>query len=324
MNLRAALALVIVAACGGDDGKKALLPVDGPADTPNPQHHHFVIDSMRVPTTNTEATELAVDLNDDSYVDNQLGRVFAKLSTLGLSAQVGTRIAIDRGEVITLLDVGSMSWVNPPVARVTVRGGHDPIPSPCDVGDTSCRRHLAGTGTFSPEPLGLLDGALWGSGGAGVIDVEQAERYQEIVIKLALPDSTPIVFPLIGARIRLSMAADDVIGSIVIAGGVQLGLNDHGGPLVAGVHESADAAVLRDCAALSSPPLCGCANGSAGQLVVAAFDSQPPYCDIAQYEVEGSDFMRTVYAPDIMINTLHTISLGVSGTAVSANFTSEP
>src|SRR5688572_6364093 len=100
--------VVLLSACGDDDfsGFRDARPIDTfvPPDAPpiSLQHHHYVIDSLAIPTTNTQAREYGLDLNGDATVDNQLGQVFSTLASMGISFHAATATAVDNGSVIHL------------------------------------------------------------------------------------------------------------------------------------------------------------------------------------------------------------------------------
>src|SRR4051812_13263787 len=156
--MRRTLAIVLVlVGCGDDNGSKPIdasidVPIDALIDAPPPPagHHHYVIDSVSLPTTSNQAREDAFDLDGDQQVDNQFGMVLSTLSGMGLDVQGASTRNIDRGVSLTLVDLTAADFTTDPAAAYAQFVGANPMPAACaGVSDTTCRKHLAGNATFT-------------------------------------------------------------------------------------------------------------------------------------------------------------------------------
>ena len=103
----------------------ALLPLlsIGAGGSPQGDHSQYVVDSIVLPTTAAQATQLGLDLNDDplARVDNALGQV---LSALAGSANLDPQPTMDdlthRGEVILLADLQAPSLADAACAGLRI------------------------------------------------------------------------------------------------------------------------------------------------------------------------------------------------------------
>lgn len=311
--MRRLLLLALLTACSetdsdpGADAAVAQIPDDLPYRT-------YVIDTISVPTSTTEARLFGLDLDNDAEVDNQLGTVIATLGTLGVDASAMVTRALDRGDTILLARVGTTSFVDAPVATFETFAGTDPSVPPCaSETDSVCRKHLAGGASFTamPAPIGTplvgrFDSSLFtGSGG-------------KLVVRVALLGSEPIDLVLLGSRVQLKMASDTKLGEAILAGAVSLA--DIDGQILPAVHANMSASVAADCTALSSPPSCGCATNSDGKSALAMFDKTPQDCSISLDEIKNNALIQNLLAPDVVVDGEMALSLGVKASAVTAAF----
>ena len=136
-----------------DSGDQPGFPDGGVSNLPL---HRYVVDRQTLPTNNTEARNLGLDLNGDMTVDNQMGMVLGTFAGMGIDPVAAITIAVDRGTTIDLVELGANSFTNGP-GSVRLFPGVNPQPPPCNGGtDMVCRRHLMGTGSFgiaSDAPL---------------------------------------------------------------------------------------------------------------------------------------------------------------------------
>jgi hypothetical protein len=312
LSMRGFLLVALVAACGGGDGDGSDPGVD--SGVPVLPYRYYVIDHITVPTSAPEAAEAGLDLNGDSNVDNKLGNVIATLSTMGVDANATVARSIDRGETILLARIGTTSFVNAPVATFQTFSGADPSTPPCaTTTDTACRHHLDGMTSFtaSAEPrgvplLGKFDNGMF-SGTAG-----------QLVVRIALLGSAPIDLVLLGSRANLTMTSDTSIGKAKLAGAVSQ--EDIDNKVIPAVHENLMASVTRDCTALTSPPACGCKTDSDGKTAIGMFDKAPTDCTISLEEVRDNSLVQALLSPDVTVEGKRALSLGVTATAVMANF----
>ena len=282
-RLAAHLLLFALVACGEDGGKSptdaprppADAPVDSPPDVmfdapiPPANHYHYALSSLLVPMNNNQARDYGLDLNNDQTVDNQLGMVMATLSSMGFEIQAATSQQIDRGQIIELFKLGADSFTTSASATFAAYIGATPMPPPCNgAGDTVCRRHLTGAGTFTIAATSPTNPPLIGAITGGMMTTAPGH----LVVPLTMVfGSTPIYVTLVGAKVQLSQASDPAIASLKLTGGVtQTDVNTR---LIPAMREGIEASVMKDCNALASPPQCGCASGSSGATMISLFDA---------------------------------------------------
>ncbi|HET9988995.1 MAG TPA: hypothetical protein VFQ65_10745 [Kofleriaceae bacterium] len=326
--MRRILVLASLAACGSDntktiDAAKAIdapKPIDAMPDAlfdapaPPPNAHRFVIDHEHQPTNSTEARMYGLDLNGDATIDNQLGMVLATFAGMGLSSQPGLDHAIDTGAIEILADVEAMDLTTAAQATVTLFDGANAMPAPCHGGgDTTCRHHLAGTATFDIATTSAHDTPLAGAIAAGVLDAGPGTLHLRSVILGA-----PVDLKLIGARVRLTQPSDPGIMTGVIAGAITQAEID--ASLIPALQAAVTVQIALDCGALTTPPGCGCADGSTGKTFVGLFDANHD-CAVTIAEIKNNALIISLLAPDVTIDAMPALSLGVGVSAVHAAFT---
>ena len=143
------LVLVAVVAC-----------TDNVPPPPVGAHYHYVMSGEHVPRSNTEARNWGLDLDGNSSIDNQLGMVLATLTSMGFEIPANAERAIDRGEVVVLIDLQTSSFSNNSSAGFTLYTGTDPMPPACNGSDDlTCRHHLQGDATIG---VGTSTGSITG------------------------------------------------------------------------------------------------------------------------------------------------------------------
>jgi hypothetical protein len=75
------------------------------------EHHGYVVDSLKLPISNSEAAKVAFDLDGDGPVDNQFGSAVGTLVQQGFDSNTAIALGIARGEAILLADLQSTSLV---------------------------------------------------------------------------------------------------------------------------------------------------------------------------------------------------------------------
>src|ERR1043165_1215629 len=120
------------------------LPIGG-------EHHSYVISRQHLPATTTEALHLGFDLSGDGKVDNSFGSVLHTLASDNLlQSQIRTDGAIDRGDLLQLIDLQRPDDDDRFATGFALGVGANPQPAPCtDPTDVVCRHHLDGSGVFS-------------------------------------------------------------------------------------------------------------------------------------------------------------------------------
>jgi hypothetical protein len=329
--------VVLLAACGGNGGGTPIdarpdAVLDAPADTlpdappdappldaPAPQmgHHHYVIDSLLVPTNNNEARAYGQDLNGDLTIDNQLGMVLATLEAQGFEIQGTTTQSVDRGTTITLIDLGADDFTTAPAATFAMFVGANPMPPACaNAADTTCRHHLTGSATFTIPPAAPTHPALQGTIATGTYTTSPAGL---LAAPLPMfPASTPVVVNLVGAKVVATQLSATGIMSLKIGGAVTSAEMDAN--VYPAMHDGFAAIVAHDCTALTSPPMCGCPAGSNGKTWIDLLDMPPKDCKISVQEIKDNSLFMSLFAPDVVIGGQMALSVGFKATAVEAGF----
>ncbi|HTR51722.1 MAG TPA: hypothetical protein VMJ10_13495 [Kofleriaceae bacterium] len=326
------LALVLAAACGSSGSK----PADATTDSPKPidappdvavdasamaagGHYHYVIDRELIPTTNQQARDYGLDLNNDGMVDNQLGMVIATFAGMGLPIQSTADTAVNNGTILMLADVQATALTDATDAGFTVYVGENPQPPPCNgPGDTTCRHHLQGTGTFDvaamPQDTPLVGAFASGTytGGPGHIPLEV------IVI-----GGSPLTIDLIGARAQVT-ANVSAIPQGIIGGGIPQ--SEITTKVYPGIVSAGNTQIAADCNDPTNPPTCGCTSGSTGATLLGLFDGDysgdARDCMLELQEVSMNSLIQVLFTPDVMLEGQMALSLGIGFTAVPGGFTS--
>jgi hypothetical protein len=314
----------LLAACAPD------VAPGGPADAaPRPDaepripmgdHHPYVMDSITLPTNGAEAEQLGLDVDGDGQVDNQLGSIVALLSTNGADMNVVLAGQIDRGETIQLADLQTTDLADATNSALYIWKGENPLPLPCtDIGDTVCRHHLAGNGTFDVAPVenpgqamifGGISGMHYG-GNRGVVQLE---------VPLFVADQA-LHLEVIGARAEVEVSE---LGMTMghLAGAVTEDYIES--DVLPELHNVLAIVVERDCGGTS--PNC-CDADTDGAQTVGLFDADSD-CMVSLAELQDSGLLDALLAPDVDLldeeglegsdGVKESVSLGVGFTAVTA------
>jgi hypothetical protein len=321
----AALPLTLVA-CGGDDGGT------GPV-TPEGDHYQQVAKKAYVPKSNTEAREYTVDLGSpdgtlDGTPDNQLGMVLSTLASpqFGFDVQGTIDEAVATGSIILLVDFQTTSFDSASAAGLKIMLGDDATatPAPCNTGEmwdettmTGCGHHLTGSGNFTltagqPDnaPVtGKIAGGVF-TGGPG-----------ELTLQIALGSTEALTLDLIGARAKASGISATGMTSLILAGA--LTEEDLNTKVMPAIQQQITPLIGEDCTMLSSPPSCGCASGSTGETILQLFDTNPQDCAVSVDEIKGNTLIQSLLAPDVKIDGVDALSLGIKVETTTAMFPSQ-
>jgi hypothetical protein len=193
--------------------------------------------------------------------------------------------------------------------------GADPVPAPCvDPQQVStCGQHLKGTGMFALAPSSPPDEVMTGKITAG----RYAGGPGKAILPLSLSAGDPVLVHLIGARAELPSVTDAGFTAGVLGGGIPATEVD--GVLLPAMRDSMNAEIARDCPAPTSPD-CGCAWLSAGAGDIALFDKAPADCTISLDEITSNLLIKTLLAPDLIVDGIPALSVGVGISAVPATF----
>jgi len=315
---------IVLAACGNSstqgphdaaiDSHSIDAPVDAAIDAaPMPAGTvHYIIDHVMIPTTNAQARQYGLDLNADGTVDNQLGMVLAAFSNTGTPVQAGVDYAVDHGTSLQLAELVASSFTTAASATFTLYAGQNPNPTPCASGsDTICRRHLHGTATFGVAAT-PRDTPLAGAIASGQLTA--GPGHLSIDIPIAISPPTPIT--LIGARVAASPNGLGIMTG-VIDGGVTV--SDVNTKIYPALQGSINVQIGLDCPTPTSPPGCGCGNGTLGMTYVGLFDTNHD-CTVSVDEIKNNSLIQSLFAPDVMLEGQSALSFGFGFTAVEATY----
>lgn len=319
-SLLAAAVLPSLVACGGDEGGGNIVP-EG-------EHYSYVANKVLVPTTNTQAREYGLDLNADGTVDNQLGMVLSTLGSMGFDIQATLDEALAVGDIVLLVDFQTKDFANTAAAGIQVFLGDTAtvMPPACNMGEmwnettkTGCGHHLGGTGSFTIAANSPTNAALGGkivggtfTGGPG-----------NLTLEIALGGTEGIQLDLIGARAKGTGLSADGLGTAT-SGGVVLGgaitKTDIDTKIIPAIQAQLVPVIAADCTALSTPPACGCMDGSTGKTVLGLFDADKN-CSVTVEEIATNSLIVSLLAPDVTIDGKPALSLGIKATATKGTFT---
>lgn len=209
-------ALVLLAACGDDKGGSIRVDAAAaaPADAAPPDAEPapdaavrdgiwYLMDSMQVPQTSSEATQVALDLDRDRRPDNALGGLLAALAnSADLPIAALQMELIGSGRILELVGIDAASLDDATMVPVLVSRGADL--------DGDASDNFSGAEGFALDPLEGADGQLEGVLTAGRLRAGPGT----VPMQLAMFGVTPEVVALrgVGARIRALASADGLAG----------------------------------------------------------------------------------------------------------------
>jgi len=311
--LASALIPMSLVACGGSDG----------TPTPEGAHTHYIANKVFVPTSSNESREYGLDLNGDGTVDNQLGATLAALKSQGgFDIQATIDTAVNEGQIILLVDFQTKSFTSSSAAGIQVFLGDKSMttPAPCNgSADTTCGNHLKGGASTAISSTSPTNAAVAGkivggtfTGGPG-----------KLSLQIALGAGAPIQLDLIGARVKASGISDTAIGDSSGGGAIFAGAiskDDIDNKIIPAIPPQLASTIMRDCSMPTSPPGCGCTSGSTGATIISFFDSNHD-CAVTTDELKMNSLVMSLLQPDVTIDGVMALSLGIKATAVSATFT---
>lgn len=304
MNRVAVLLLASLSGCFFD-AEEPLPPLEGDV-------YQYVVSDLKVPTNNTEARELGLDLNGDDTIDNQLGMVFGTLETQGLGTASTAREALLRGGLIMLLEVQATALDNADDAGVTTFLGDDPVPNACldDANLATCGQHLKGTGSFS------IDRETASHQARGPIDDGRFLESTGIMpVELAISLAGVIRLDLRGARVELTELTPDGAHG-VLAGAIAP--IDIDGVVIPEATQQIERIVTTECTGTrTATNVCGCKDRS--RLLEDLFDVNRD-CHVDVDEVATNSLVQSLLSPDVRVHGTNMLSFGVGVDFARATF----
>ncbi len=320
MRLRTTLSLLLISssaalpltACGGSD---AAQPV------PEGTKYTYVVASATLPASAAQATkDYAIDLDGDGRKDNALGSVLSTLKGQGLDVQPALTEAVQDGSIVLLAEFQTKSFDAASASGLRIFLGDNAMITPAPCTDpmmlATCGKHLTGTGAFkvsaSSPTDALVSGPIVGGtfkGGPGTISLQ---------ISLTA-GAAPLQLDMLGARAELSGISETGVTKGIVAGAISK--SDLDNKILPAIKSQLDTTIAECTGTPKTAPLCGCASGSSGAQILALFDTTPADCLISLPEIQDNSIIKTLLAPDVIINGVEALSLGIGVTAVKGAFT---
>lgn len=308
------LALAILGMLCGCDGISSHPSIpDGPSETDAPPDaavyvRHYVLDSVRFPTTLAEARAWSVDFTGDSLPDNPLGELLVTLSQFGLAAQLHSQDAVDEGRVLLLAEMTSLSeaYVDGPTT-FTMFVGANPVPAACD--SQTCRHHLDGSGAFDVSATSPRDIPLRGTLAGSTMLADSGKL--GVVIELG---EIAVELSLIGARVQI-VTTTRYGASGLIMGGITKAQLDEG--VIPALSIAIDSQVAADCQGGFD---CGCVLLSSGRSLRQMFDTNND-CHVTVSELRADSDIRKVIWTDAVVDGTDVTPFAFRFTAAPATFT---
>jgi hypothetical protein len=315
--------LTLVACGGGGDDDEIVVP-EG-------THRGYVVSKVSVvPTAPNVPTDpgYGLDLGSktsamlDGRIDNNLGYALTILSGLSMDLDVqGTlTTAVTHGNVILLVDFQTKDFASSN-AGFGLKFGSDPMPAACtSSADTTCGHHLAGGATFKVATNSPNNALLGGRLANGAMDGGPGE----ISLQITIGNTTPILLPLVHARVKVTAASDTglkaLIGGLITAADLKANVGES-------LAMSIKALLVAGCTQLEPPSLpdCGCTGLAKTVLNLLDGDTQTALdCKISAEEVLANPATATYTTPDgcskDTCTTPDALSVGLNIEAVPATF----
>ncbi len=324
----AVIGLAACSAAGDDDSllADAAAPIDAgapdagrpDAQPPDLAHQQFVMNEIIIPTSATQAQQLALDLDGDPQgrPDNALGLVLSVLASQGgTDLQERTDDAIAAGEIIHLLDVDAVA----PEVRVFLGIDGDVPPDPSD--------NFAGDEEMAVDPTAPLHPPMTATLSGGDLTAGPGA----VTIALALGATGTVRLPLVGARIT-AVVESGAISQGRLGGAISP--EDLDAIVLPAIIETMQAQIAADC--MGTPPAC-CDEGTEGETLVDLFDdcsvgSTTCDCAVSADELRDNDLISSLFAPDVDLfdakgdfnprvdGIKDSLSLGIGFAAVGVRF----
>jgi hypothetical protein len=314
----AALPMTLVA-CGGDDGSEIV--------TPEGEHYQTVAKQAFVPTTPGQARDYALDIGSpdgsgpDGAGDNQLGSALGTLSSMGFDLQGTIDQAVAEGSIILLVDFQTTDFTNSKAAGLNVLLGDKATatPAPCNVDEmydkdagTGCGHHLDGSGVFTLSATSPNNAAVGGKIVNGVFNGGPGN----ISLQIAVGSTEPLTLDLIGARAKATGITADAIESALLGGAVSE--DDINTKVLPAIQQQLGPIIAETCTDLASPPECGCAAGT-GKTILDLFDTDSD-CMVSVTELTSNSLIQSLLGPDVMIDGVNALSIGIKVSTTKASF----
>ncbi len=299
-------------------------------NTPSGTHYHYVANRVLVPSQTGDAQKYGLDLDGDGSVDNALGNLLTALSTQGIDAQVSIDEAVFNGSITLLTDFQTTDFTSAGTAGLQIYLGSDSQPPACNSGEvvtcgsgagatcTGCQHDLTGSASFTIAPDSPMNAALAGP----VVGGQFKGGPGDLSLEISIGGGAATEVDLIGARAQGKMISATAIGdpsddtSGMILGGAitQDSLDNKVIPSIVPIIANV---ITTHCPG-AVPGNCMC--DSTGKTVLGLFDMNMD-CMVTAAEITSSSFGMTLLAPDVTIDGMKALSVGVEAFAVGAEYT---
>lgn len=282
---------------------------NNPTIDPGAVADHYIIDTIDIPSTSSEAVELGLDLDGDDQgrVDNAIGQILSVFSSQGggYDLDAEQKALIDSGDILHLLEVRATSLTTALRVGVTLMHGLDTDGDPSD--------NLDGSESFAIDAA-KGQGTMYGCVQTGQLDV----RRGTVPIAITFPGlGEPFIVDAVAARIEATVNATSMSGKL--AGAVtEQDVDQKVLPVLA---EGLNRVIARDCT--------DCVCDGFGEIVVDLFDDDDD-CQVSDEELRNDSLIGALFAPDLDLfdsagnyapnqdGVEDSLSIGVGFTAVGA------
>jgi hypothetical protein len=289
-HVAAACALPLsFAACGGSSDEKPIVPKGA--------HYGYVISGVTLPKTAGEAVQVGLDLGSatsskpDGNPDNKLGRLLGTLASPPIKIDIQTAVstAVDRGDIILLVDVQTEDLQNSSAAGFGVKLGAMPSPAACtDASDITCRHHLDGHGSFTIAANSPTDAAVAGKIMSGAFTGGPGD----VTLQVAFGASA-LSLDLVHARVQATIKPDGTLSATVGGLVTQDELKTQLGPVL-----QAQIMSLLTTQCTGGTGTCGCPdNSTAATLLGLGIDANND-CMISTDEILNFSVTKSLLVPD--------------------------
>jgi hypothetical protein len=309
----------------------ALAACGSSSNAPTGPHYHYVVNKVLVPTKTGDAQKYGLDLDGNGNPDNALGNLLSALATQGINAQVSIDQAVLDGSITLLADLQTTDFTNAGTAGIQMFLGSDAQPPACNSGEmvtcgsgadatcTGCGHDLTGSASFQIAPNSPMNAALTGPIVGGTMKAGPGD----VALQISIGAGAPVEVDLIGARAQASGLSATAIGDptnpdaggMIIGGGISQTELD--GTVIPAVVPIIAGVIATHCPG-AMPGACNC--DTTGNTVLGLFDADHN-CMVTAQEITNSSFGMTLLAPDVTIDGMPALSVGVKAFAVGAQFT---
>jgi hypothetical protein len=289
------LIAAVLVGCGPSDRQVCMEAVlERPDVDPSGVDTVWVVDSMNMPTTATEANQFGVNLDCDEYgrPDNAVGQILSTFASYNVSSDLDTDVnaMIDAGRLIELLTLRATSTADAEQVGLTLQHGIDLDGDPTD--------NLGGAETFA------VDTERGGGTATGrIVAAHLSVRGGPYPVGIPLPSLDAVVIvPLAGVSVELDIGDGRLSG--LLGGAIPSAVLDQ--VLLPSMHDALVRQLDSECSgSTTGAPPCGCT--ALGQSLIDLYDWLPDRpgnepdgdCMIDLDELGTNPLIRLLLEPDV-------------------------